>query len=160
GRQGRTVVFVSHNMSAVTRLCSRAVLLDRGRVVNIGPTAAIVAEYVFKGLGAGAERRWDDEDAAPGAAALRLLGGRAHAQQGVVQDSFDIRRPIALEITYAVRQPGLRFTPCFDLINEAGVVLFLSQEQPEWPHVERGVGTHVTTCWIPGNFLAEGTFSV
>jgi lipopolysaccharide transport system ATP-binding protein len=160
GRLGRTVVFVSHNMSAVTRLCSRAVLLDGGRVVSTGPTAAIVAEYVFKGLGAGAERRWDDEDAAPGDDGIRLLGVRAHDPQGVVQESFDIRRPIAIEITYVVRRSGLRFTPCFDLINESGAVLFLSMEKPEWQGIERPVGTHNTTCWIPGNFLAEGTFSV
>src|SRR3989454_4348364 len=55
GRLGRTVVFVSHNMSAVTRLCSRAVLLDQGRAIAIGPTPAVVAEYVFKGYGSLAE---------------------------------------------------------------------------------------------------------
>jgi lipopolysaccharide transport system ATP-binding protein len=54
----------------------------------------------------------------------------------------------------------MRFTPCFDVINDTGVVLFLSQERPDWENVQRPTGTHVTTCWIPGNFLAEGTFSI
>jgi homopolymeric O-antigen transport system ATP-binding protein len=158
-RLGRTVLFVSHNMSAVTRLCSRALLLDGGRLVASGPTSTVVAEYVFKGLGTRAERRWD-EQSAPGNDRIRLVGVRARDAEGVSQDSFDIRRPIAIEITYQVLQPDLRFTPCFDIINEEGVVLFLSQEEPQWPDVRRAVGTHVATCWIPGNFLAEGTFSV
>jgi lipopolysaccharide transport system ATP-binding protein len=160
GRLGRTVVFVSHNMAAVTRLCSRAVLLDHGRVIAAGPTPAVVAEYVFKGYGTLAERRWDDETRAPGNEAIRLLSVRARDRAGVVQESFDIRQPIAIDIEYKVSGPGMRFTPAFDVINESGVVLFLSLENPEWQDVARPVGTHVTTCWIPGNFLAEGTFSI
>jgi lipopolysaccharide transport system ATP-binding protein len=159
-RLGRTVVFVSHNMSAVTRLCSRAVLLDHGRVIASGPTPAVVAEYVFKGYGTRAERRWVDAATAPGDETIRLLSVRAHDPGGVVQESFDIRQPIAIAIEYQVMTPGMRFTPCFDVINDTGVVLFLSQERPDWADLERPVGMHVATCWIPGNFLAEGTFSV
>jgi lipopolysaccharide transport system ATP-binding protein len=159
-RLGRTVLFVSHNMSAVTRLCTRAVLLDEGRVVSVGPTPAVVAEYVFKGYGTRAERQWLDESRAPGDETVRLLRVRAHDPAGVVQESFDIRQPIAIEIQYKVMAPGLRFTPCFDVLNDTGVVLFLSQESPDWERIDRPVGTQIATCWIPGNFLAEGTFSI
>ncbi len=159
GRLGRTVLFVSHNMSAITRLCSRALLLDAGTIVATGSASSVVAEYVFKGLGTRSERCWD-ERSAPGDRRVQLLAVRAHDDDGVSHDSFDIRRPIGIEITYRVCDAGLHFTPCFDIVNEEGVVLFLSQETPEWQDAPRAVGTHVTTCWIPGNFLAEGTFSV
>ena len=46
GRQGRTVIFVSHNVSAVTRLCNRAILLDQGRVVDDGPSQKIAGQYM------------------------------------------------------------------------------------------------------------------
>ncbi|MGE0043968.1 MAG: polysaccharide ABC transporter ATP-binding protein [Vicinamibacterales bacterium] len=160
GKLGRTVLFVSHNMSAVTRLCSRAVLLEHGRLVASGPTSAIVSDYVFKGFGKASERQWDDPATAPGDDTIRLLRVRACDQHGEVQDSFDIRRPIGIEVTYHVGRAGLHFTPCLDLINDTGVVLFLSQERPNWQGVERPVGEHTTTCWIPGNLLAEGTFHV
>ena len=159
-RLGRTVVFVSHNMSAVTRLCSRAVLLDQGKVVAIGATPSVVTEYVFKGYGTHAERQWPDESRAPGDDTIRLLSVRARDAAGVVQESFDIRQPIALEIEYVVHQAGLRFTPCFDVINESGVVLFLSQERQDWQDIDRPTGRQTALCWIPGNFLAEGSFSV
>src|SRR3990170_4750889 len=46
GRQGRTVLFVSHNMSAVTRLCERAMLLEEGRIVADGPAGRVVTGYL------------------------------------------------------------------------------------------------------------------
>jgi lipopolysaccharide transport system ATP-binding protein len=45
-REGRTVVFVSHNIEAVQRLCSHAVLLEKGRVAAYGDTASVVARYI------------------------------------------------------------------------------------------------------------------
>src|SRR5690348_9588702 len=60
GQQGRTVVFVSHSMAAITRLCSRTILLDEGRVLADGPTHQVVADYLNAGLGTSAEREWRD----------------------------------------------------------------------------------------------------
>src|SRR6266850_572767 len=51
GRQGRTVLFVSHNMPAVTRLCPRTILLDQGRVLFDGPSSEVVGAYLNSGLG-------------------------------------------------------------------------------------------------------------
>src|SRR3954452_10005111 len=59
-REGRTLVFVSHNMSALEALCDRAVLLKRGRVVADGPTRDVIREYLR-----GVEERLLDEGVAP-----------------------------------------------------------------------------------------------
>jgi ABC-type uncharacterized transport system ATPase subunit len=48
-RGGRTILFVSHNMGAVGALCSRAILLDHGRVSTAGACAAVVAKYAALG---------------------------------------------------------------------------------------------------------------
>jgi ABC-2 type transport system ATP-binding protein/lipopolysaccharide transport system ATP-binding protein len=45
-RSGRTVLFVSHNMEAITRLCDSAVWLERGRIREIGPTRGVVGQYL------------------------------------------------------------------------------------------------------------------
>src|SRR5215813_7100758 len=47
---GRTVLFVSHNMGAISRLCQRCIVLDKGRIVSSGPTAAAVETYMTSGL--------------------------------------------------------------------------------------------------------------
>jgi lipopolysaccharide transport system ATP-binding protein len=57
---GRTVLFVSHNMDAVQRLCTRAVLLERGRVIASGPTPGIVAQYLARAEAPSAAGAWID----------------------------------------------------------------------------------------------------
>jgi lipopolysaccharide transport system ATP-binding protein len=47
-QDGRTIIFVSHNMAAIERLCSTVILLEKGKVVNIGPTRQIIDEYINK----------------------------------------------------------------------------------------------------------------
>lgn len=46
--RGRTILFVSHNMELIPRLCQRAVYLDRGRVVEVGPAAGVTERYLAK----------------------------------------------------------------------------------------------------------------
>ena len=70
--EGRTVLFVSHNMGAVKRLCPRALLLQQGRVQHWGPTGDVVRAYVSHGLGTEGRVAWDLEDAQAGDYTLRL----------------------------------------------------------------------------------------
>ncbi len=60
GQQGRTVIFVSHSMPAVTRLCKRTILLAEGRVVQDGPSHEVVSGYLNSGVGTSAVREWAD----------------------------------------------------------------------------------------------------
>ncbi len=64
-RQGRTVLFVSHNMDAIQRLCTRCVLLEHGRIAAEGPTARVVAQYLSRDLGEGGPETWVDVTSAP-----------------------------------------------------------------------------------------------
>lgn len=45
-KSGRTILFVSHNMAAVTNLCIKSILLENGRVKNVGPTKTVIEEYL------------------------------------------------------------------------------------------------------------------
>jgi lipopolysaccharide transport system ATP-binding protein len=67
GTSGRTVLFVSHNMPAVTRLCTRALLMEEGRIIEEGTAEGIVRSYLNSGTGTSAYREWNDPAAAPGA---------------------------------------------------------------------------------------------
>jgi lipopolysaccharide transport system ATP-binding protein len=60
GQGGRTILFVSHSMPAILRLCEQAILLDHGRVIAAGPTQEVVRAYLESDLGRTSERRWDD----------------------------------------------------------------------------------------------------
>ena len=158
---GRTVIFVSHNMSAITRICKRAILLEEGRIVSEGPAEQIVSSYLTGGLGTKASREWPDITRAPGGDICRLRAVRARDRDGSVSDSVDIRRAIGIEIEFDVIQPGFFLLPHFYMWNDQGVLILGANDlDPAWRRRPRPVGRYVSTGWIPGNFLAEGTVFV
>lgn len=161
GSAGRTVLFVSHNMQAVTRLCKRSIWLDKGQIKMDGPAYAVANAYVSAGAGTSAERNWPSIERAPGDDTVRLLGVRIRSQDGKPCEQFDIREPVKIEMEYEVLQSGYVLLPHFKLTNEGGVDLFVTVDlSPEWRGRKRPAGRYVATCHIPGNTLAEGAFSV
>src|SRR5437899_11537720 len=71
-QEGRTVLFVSHNMTAVNQLCPRAIMLCDGEIARMGNTPEVVAEYLKVGSKSGGERLWNDRQKAPGSDRIRL----------------------------------------------------------------------------------------
>ena len=161
GRQGRTVLFVSHSMPAITRLCERAILLDGGRVLRDGPAAEVVAAYLKAGFGTTAVREWPEGDERPGREIADLHAVRVRDEAGTITETVDIRRPVRIEMVYEAWQPNYVLMPFFSLSNEEGVVAFTSNDiDPEWRGRPRPLGIYVSTVSIPGNYLAEGTMFV
>ncbi|HID52102.1 MAG TPA: ABC transporter ATP-binding protein [Anaerolineae bacterium] len=161
GQSGRTVIFVSHNMSTITRLCERTILLEDGRIVADGPAHQIVAQYMASGSGTSAERVWSNPARAPGAKVARLRAARVRNDQGHISDAIDIRRPLTLEMEYEVLRGGYRLLPHFHLYNEEGITLFTSIDlDPNWRQRDRPAGRYTSIAEIPANFLAEGSFFV
>jgi lipopolysaccharide transport system ATP-binding protein len=161
GQHGRTVLFVSHNMPAVTRLCQRALLLDGGRLAEDGPSDEVVSAYLRSGLGVSSSREWSDLAAAPGDEVVRLCGIRARTESGTVPDAFDVREPIGIELEFEVLEAGHRLIPYLDFMNDEGVKVFSAIDlDPEWRGRVRPAGRFISTAWIPGNLLCEGTIYV
>ncbi len=161
GQEGRTVLFVSHNMPAVTRLCERTILLDQGQVLRDGPSHQVVGAYLNSGTGTTAERLWDDPRKAPGDDVVRIRGVRVLNDNGDVSDAMDIRRPVGLQMDYDVLEPDQIFMLYFRLFNEEGTEIFTTIDSDgEWRQRQRPLGSYTSTAWIPGNLLAEGTVFV
>jgi lipopolysaccharide transport system ATP-binding protein len=157
---GRTILFVSHNMQAVTRLCQRAILVSEGVIQKDGSSAEVASAYLLSSLRTSAERTWPTADAAPGNNVVRLRGIRVRDEDGKTLENIDIRRRIGLEVVYDVLESGHVLSCQLTLSNESGVHLFgTSDLDPKWGG-PRPVGRLKSTAWIPGNFLAEGAFLV
>jgi len=159
--EGRTVLFVSHNIQAVTRLCPRTILLDDGRLTADGPSDEVVHTYLHTGIGVSAERAWPDAGAAPGSDVARLVAVRVKTEDGTVTPRVDIRRPLGLEMEFQVMQEGHVLAPNFHLFNDEGLCVFIAGDtSPEWRSTPRPRGRYTSTAWIPGNFFSEGTIVV
>ena len=161
GHAGRTVLFVSHNMQAITRLCSRCILLEQGQVRMDGAPLRVTNAYLKSTSNLLAVREWSDLSQAPGDHVVRLCAIRAISESGEPSETFDIRHPVGIELEYEVLAPGLIFLPHFLATNESGVEIFVANDvDHEWRGRRRPVGRYVSTAWIPGNLLVEGTVTV
>lgn len=161
GGTGRTVLFVSHNMPLVARLCPRVILLDSGELIADGPAGEVIRTYLEAGYGSAAEREWESPDTAPGDDAVRLKSVRVLSSGKKVADEFvEIVDPVEIQVEYwnltTTRRPSVNI----HLYNEEGIVVFVSNDfnNREWHATPRSPGIVRSTCKIPGNFLAEGRF--
>ncbi|MGA1826594.1 MAG: ABC transporter ATP-binding protein, partial [bacterium] len=84
-KKGRTVLFVSHNMHAVMRICKKTIVLSSGSIEYAGDTDKAVNYYLKSGMGITTRRKWSDITKAPGNAIVRLLEVRVHTEDGTVK---------------------------------------------------------------------------
>lgn len=161
GQQNRTVLFVSHNMQAVTRLCERTILLDDGRVVEDGPSHRAVSAYLHSGMGTTGAREWLEPSKAPRGEIGRLRAVRVRNEDGEITAAVDIRKPVDVEMEFDVLKPGYILMPSFLFSNEEGILAFSAHDlDPAWRRRRRPVGRYVSSMRIPGNLLSEGMMLV
>jgi lipopolysaccharide transport system ATP-binding protein len=156
---GRTVLFVSHSMPSVLRLCPRVILLDGGQVTVDGDASSVIEEYLGRGGGA-AVREWPDLATSPGDEQVKLKAVRVVNAKGEPSPEIDIREPVCLEIDYwnLSDAPDFRPVAYVQVYNAEGVFLFTSWDinNETWRQQQRRKALVRTRCLIPGNLLAEG----
>ncbi len=160
-KEGRTVLFVSHNMPAVNRLCQKAILLENGKIKEKGAAFAITYNYLTSDSSSAAERQWKNLSTAPGDAVARLKSVRI-LQNDQVTETIDIRYPVAVEMEFWNLSETKKLFSSFSFYNEQGTLLFVSADlqKKEWVTKIRSRGIYRSRCIIPGNLLAEGRISV
>jgi lipopolysaccharide transport system ATP-binding protein len=158
GANGRTVLFVSHNMQAVAQLCDRVILLENGQVAMDGPSSDVVARYLQASAGAGSSRTWDDVDA-PGDDLVRLRSVRIVDGDGETVDYVDVRSPVGVEIAFRVLREGAAVVPKLKLLAEGRIAFNAMDVDPRWDDPSQP-GEYVATAWIPPNLLNEGLMSI
>jgi lipopolysaccharide transport system ATP-binding protein len=158
---GRTLLFVSHNMPAITRLCKRAILLDEGYMLQDGFSHQVVRSYMISGDGTTAERKWPSVAKAPGNEVVRLRAVRVRTEDGRLMDVVDIRQAIYIEMEYEVLKRGYVLIPNFEFFNDENISVFSTLDQdPAWRHRPRQIGRYISMVQVPGNLLSEGMLFV
>jgi lipopolysaccharide transport system ATP-binding protein len=160
-KEGRTVFFVSHNMAAVQKLCSRSILLDNGSIKLDGDVNSVINTYLNMGVRQAGERSWDDRTA-PGDEVVKLRYVKLLNGENNVKNEFIVREPLAVEIGYVVLKPNYPLNTMCYFVDEMGVTKFVSVDNLDspWRDAARPVGTYRCTCYVPGNFLNEGTVRI
>ncbi|MFN7924035.1 MAG: ABC transporter ATP-binding protein [Bryobacteraceae bacterium] len=161
GQNGQTVLFVSHNMQAVARLCQRGIWLDGGRIVRDGPMAEVTAAYVRHGAVYPGVREWPDVATAPGDRVVRLRKVLVRGPDGEPTASVNIGDPFDIEIDYEVLTGGVALFPALRIFNEWGGEVIWSTDSPAPGHGKpREPGRYHCAVHFPANLLAEGFLNV
>jgi lipopolysaccharide transport system ATP-binding protein len=155
--QGRTVLFVSHSMPTITRLCPRVMLLDRGGLVYDGPVAEAVRLYMQEALGAQQSREWTDLETAPGTREVKLVSVAVTDEYGAPVSVASVAQPLRIKVGYYVGIPDLRFRVSVAVIRE-GTCAFTTAEPFE--ALREDLGIYYSEVTIPGHLLAEGDHSI
>jgi lipopolysaccharide transport system ATP-binding protein len=159
---GRTVLFVSHNMSAILRLTEESIVLDKGQLVYRAPTRQAVDYYMASGLSQTGERLWTEDEITADAAPFRPIALRVRDPQGNVVDVAQSRQPLEIEVEYQLEQPihGLRVGVYLQTIR--GEVIFTSFDTDDTRlydrYASRPAGRYVSKASIPANYLNEGQY--
>jgi lipopolysaccharide transport system ATP-binding protein len=154
---GRTVLFVSHNMDTISRLCGTAILMKDGVLKLKAGTHEVIPEYLHDGRGTTAFSSWRDSRKKPGNDVVRLIEVKAHDAVGKVKDTFDVREPIGITLCYEILRNDVALVDDLNVFNDQGLMLFVSHNVgTEVYNKPRDIGYYESTAWIAGNLLAEG----
>lgn len=161
-QQGRTVLFVSHNMSSILRLTEETLVLEKGKVLLRAPSAEAVDFYLNRGLSKLGERFWEEDEVPASAAPFRPLAIRVRAKDGAVSDTVRSVEPFTIEIEYALEEDLTGLRVGFYLMSTRGEPIFTSFDTDSSELFQafpaRGKGTYTSRCVIPANTLNEGRF--
>ena len=163
-QEGRTVLFVSHDMTSISLLCPSCIWLAQGQVAAYGTTRHVVDQYLREDVSRSASVIWALENA-PGDQNAKLLSVKAaQSDSGVTSTNFRLSEPIRLEIGFCVlsRDRQLRLTPVVVVKNQMAVTLFSSANynDPLWGQYVYGPGFYRTCCVVPAHILNDGMYTI
>lgn len=160
GQEGRTVLFVSHNMMAVSALCNKAIVLESGRLALEAAPETAIRRYQDGGSGEqGASVVWNIADA-PGNDTVRLTRVAVLNEQGVESRYFDRSAAIHLQLEYTMpNKQRLPIAPQIRLFDEAGACVFVAYKPQRWIN-EANNSNYKSICIIPGYLLNNRKYFV
>lgn len=163
-QQGRTVLFVSHNMSAILRLTQETIVLKKGRLIKRGPTQQAVDFYLASGQAETGERIWEAQDIPAAAAPFRPISLRLKDRQGRIVDTVRSTEPAMVEWEYQLTAPvtGLRVGMYISTMRGEYVLTTFDVDDAQRfeQFGARAAGHYLSRCTLPADFLNEGRYAV
>jgi lipopolysaccharide transport system ATP-binding protein len=161
-QQGRTVLFVSHNMSAILRLTQETLVIEKGRLEMRAPTAQAVDYYLARGDSKQGERVWEPDEVPAEAAPFAPVALRVLNRQGAVTDAVRSTDPVTVEVEYCLARETTGLRVGIYLMSTRGEMIFTSFDTDDPEQFERfparKAGRYASRCVIPADFLNEGRY--
>jgi len=158
-KKGRTVLFVSHNMGAIRKLCSQATVLLNGQITLNSNVYSAVEKYLSAGRaidGSQGEISWKGSDG-PATKEISLQSIRV-LEDEEVKSIYDVEKNINIEIDFAVHTDICGMRIVMSLLTADGIVAFSSTNHHNIERQELSVGKYQASCQIPACLLNKGRY--
>lgn len=153
---GRTIIFVSHNLTAVQALCNKTLYFEKGRLIEQGETNQVIASYLSKVSKTRLRREWDTPEDAPGNDLVRIRRIELTPDYQDDLTHIDVRTPMKLRFEFWNLMERANLNLSMHLNSLTGECIFNvgTQSQPY------GQGLIAGECTIPGYFLNDGSYTI
>ena len=159
-KEGRTILFVSHNLDSLRKFCATSVLLDEGKMIEMGNTEKVISLYISNHLETKAEAIWEKGITGYNKE-VTLFKTWLHDENGVTRSRFDTTEKVGISVDYEVMKDDITFTHGINVFNQEQVNVFNSHDLVSGnADLRRKKGRYKATAWIPGNLLPEGIFGI
>ena len=156
---GKTVIFVSHNMDAIERLCNKGLFLQNGELVKQGTINSVLENYLSGNLKLNAINNFDNEDFSK--LPFKLTKIYTHQDDFIISETFNVVDTIGITIEFSVKSETNLFIPAISVLNDKELDVFHSHDVDSvnyksfWKK-----GNYKSTVWIPKNLLSEGNYII
>ncbi len=158
--EGRTVLFVSHNMRAVDDLCHRAILLDGGTVAANGDPSDIIKQYLQRNqteiktsFRSAPNENEEDRDA------VLLTADLVNAQEECC-DSIRFGEPFGIRLSWEHRKPLPSLSYAIRFSDHFGRLATACNTRNAFDTELDTAGRHDVVCWIDHSAFVPGTYSI
>jgi lipopolysaccharide transport system ATP-binding protein len=153
-RQGRTILFVSHNMTAIKSLCRKSISLNAGQIINRGLTDQVIKDYLSSGEAANWEVSWTNLRNAPGDGTVWLTRVKIAPEGARDVGHVEITVPLTIVVEYYNSVPGCVLNVSVVIYSQDDQCVLSTGSDP----ASRDAGTYQAVCFIPGGFLNDGMY--
>jgi lipopolysaccharide transport system ATP-binding protein len=158
-KEGRTVLFVSHNMAAVRALCSRALLMRNSCLVADHNVEFIVEAYLSDGEASESLIVWNSQDA-PRCSEIRFIRAYILNNKNEYVSSLSCQEKFSIVIEYEVKKPTLGLRIGFFMQNTENVPICGSTDFSSETEKIKDPGFYISHCTFPEHILNTGVYSV
>lgn len=155
--EGRTVLFVSHNMMAVKSFCKKGILLENGTLKEVGEVDDIVAHYLRGDNAIENFKKWDIAQVKKDGFELIEIGIRKKGADYC--ETMRVDHELELKVKYRITKPYEQLHLTFHMKNEQGQKMF-SLSGGNQIGLKHDVGEYEQTCYFPANFFNWGNYSL
>ena len=158
--EGRTLLFVSHQMTAMQSLCNKGILLEKGQIKYSGDMTHTISTYLNQYAKSMKEVVWDERDA-PGNSLAKFIKAKvSHPDPN--KDIYEIGDPLFFEFTFINLKPGRTVLDVtFHLVDEMGHIVFVGSTVYSIDEYRSfGKGEVSVVCRIPEHILHEGHYNI